>query len=791
MVAVASAATLALIAGGAYSFQRVVAEKNHALSEEASARAAENTARQSNHELVFQQARSSLAYDPTATIAWLKGYPAGGPHAGELGALIDEATSLGVARHVLRHPEWVMGAGYDRDGRLVSTDLDGRIVRWNLETGQGTVIAQHAQKVWSGKVSPDGTRMAVGGQEGLVGVYSLTGDGKPVQLEAHELMVEWLQFSADGRRLLTWNKGNQIQVWDTTSGEALLTFGDDVTCGAIHPDGQTAFVGLDSGEIVRVGIDGKRSRIARFATPTMLLHVSPAGDRLLAHDKDGTLRLVEVATGKARVLGEQPVMKAVAAFSHSGDLVATGGIDAVVHVFSTADAHRHDTLRGHDDTIYQLEFAPDGSYLASASDDGTARIWDLSSLQSQVLRGHEDDVNTLAIRADGRELVTTSLDKSLRVWPVGHEERVLVGKHGVEIERVGFTGDGARIFAVGKDRVLRAWDLATGEMHERPLPEVKQPKKMYATADREVRRVAIPRDDGSIDLWDVASGKTRNLRGHQGPVAVAMSKDGNRLVSSDKKGTTLVWDLTGDQPSSHVLLRERPLLAMSLSADGKVLVASEKGRLFSIDPASGKELASIDPATAGFADVEPYSLSISPDGGHVLAGTKNGVSLLWTVADGAVRSFGRPGYHINQTEFSLDGRWLAASMTDRTVILWNLATGRSEVLKGHRDLVFQVAFSRDGETLASASYDRTVRLWDAETGRPLRVLRGHSAPVQGVAFSPDDELLASGAADGTVRLWDMTALPSDRPDAVRARLERATTSRIADGRAATLTRVRD
>ncbi|HEU5054984.1 MAG TPA: serine/threonine-protein kinase, partial [Kofleriaceae bacterium] len=132
MVAVAGAAALALLAGGAYAFQRVVNEKNHALSERASARAAEREARQRSHELLFLQAWSSLSRDPTATLAALTDYPAGGPHAEQLGGLVDEALSLGVARHVVRLPAWAMGAGYDRDGRLVSVDLEGRVVRWDL-----------------------------------------------------------------------------------------------------------------------------------------------------------------------------------------------------------------------------------------------------------------------------------------------------------------------------------------------------------------------------------------------------------------------------------------------------------------------------------------------------------------------------------------------------------------------------------------------------------------------------------------------------------------------------------
>ena len=791
MVAVAGAAALALLAGGAYAFQRVVNEKDHALSERASARAAESEARRRSHELLFLQAWSSLSRDPTATVAALKDYPAGGPHAEQLGGLIDEAVSLGVARHVLRLPAWVMGAGYDRQGRVVSVDLEGRVVRWDLATGEGTLIGRHPQEVWTSHVSPDGNRIAVGGQGGLVAIYPLSGSGTPVTLAGPNEMMERLDFSADGKRLVTWSKAKQVQVWDVDTGERVLAFDDkEVSAGALDPTGKVAYAGLENGDIVRAPVGGGRSRIARIGSAVAHIYVAPDGDRLMAHGMDGTMQMIDVRSGATRDLGKQPAEKGVAAFSRDGSLLATGGMDAIVHVWSTADASRHDELRGHEDTIYQVEFAPDTTYVASASDDGTARIWDLRSGQSQVLRGHEDDVFSLAIRADGRELVTSSLDMSVRVWPVGGDERVLVGGGGKEMNRVVFSGDGKHVFATGKDAMLRSWDLASGARTDQQLPDLKE-SSGWPVADRELKRVALGRQDGAIDLWDVPAEKPRVLRAHDGPITLAMSLDGKTLVSSDKKGTTLVWDLTAAQPAPRTLFKVRPLVAMNISHDGRTLVAREGdpaihkgGAIATWDLATGEKRASVDPAAAGFGDIYTPFLVFSPDGRHVIGHGKKGTSLLWKVDAGTLHTFGRSGYYINSVEYSPDGHRLAASMSDRTIQLWDLDTLRSTTLKGHRDLVFQVAFSPDGELIASASYDRTVRLWDGHSGRSVRVLRGHSGPVMGVAFSPDGELLASSALDGTVRLWDMSALPSNRPDALRARLAEATSARIQDGRAA-------
>jgi WD40 repeat protein len=114
----------------------------------------------------------------------------------------------------------------------------------------------------------------------------------------------------------------------------------------------------------------------------------------------------------------------------------------------------------------------------------------------------------------------------------------------------------------------------------------------------------------------------------------------------------------------------------------------------------------------------------------------------------------------NASEFtsvswSPDGQRVAAGSGDRCVRIWNVTTGTVEhLLEGHQDWVESVAWSPDGRQLASGSEDRTVRLWEASSGQVLRTLEGHQASVRSVAWSPDGRQLASGSEDRTVRLWE-------------------------------------
>jgi WD40 repeat protein len=519
--------------------------------------------------------------------------------------------------------------------------------------------------------------------------------GASVPLRGHLGSVTAVEFSADGRQIVTSGADNSARVWDAAQMNCKAVLRGShigkVLCATFAPDGQHVATASEDGTVCVWDslTESVAMQLRAHTKRVSTVQFSRDGQRIVTASDDNTARVWNAQKGTLEVTIKENFAWPAATFSPDGRWVLTPGLGAA-HIWSAKDGELITTLGPHSSWVYAAHFSPDGTRIVTASGDNRACVW---NTQGDLIACFEDPqghaMHHAALSHDGKK-VLSSCGSEVYLWNA--EDGGLLGstaRHDRSVSCLRFSPDGKTFVTGSNDETAIVWSAFT-------------------------------------------SSHLRTLEGHRGKInAVQYSPDGSRIATASEDGTARIWG-----PKTGCIVTEldgKWVLPRACSPDSNLLIVQPHGRYREVvDFTNGLKLDNVS------IENEVYWSAI-----YDLEARQYSAKLV-----------GHDGI-ITSTQFSKDGMRVLTSSNDGTARVWNAVDGISiATLRGHNGPVRCAEFSSDCERIVTASSDHTARVWNARNGELVATCVAHQGPVRVARFVPGGQHVVSVGDDQLACIWN-------------------------------------
>lgn len=429
-------------------------------------------------------------------------------------------------------------------------------------------------------------------------------------------------------------------------------------------------------------------------------------------------------------------------FSPDGQYVAMASDDGTARVFQAASGKPVSQLT-EQGQVSSATFSPDGRYVATGSGDGTARVFEATSGREVSRLTEQGAINAVAFSPDGRFVATGSADGTARLFnAVGGKEVFRLSVGGV-IPAVAFSPDGKYIMTGGAGSLGNVSGMTNTQNHETVIVHEAKTDGGIISIEYDPKGLPLSINSGAKynagRVFEIATRSEVHRFPHSAPVyKIAFSQDGRHIATGGWDGAVRVFDTSNNQEISRLTDRGT-ISALAFSPNGSYLaVASWSKPALIFEAATGKVVSQL--SQKGGAD----SLAFSPDGQHLITGDSDGVLRAFKVASDDGRSITGKG-PISAAVLSANGRYAALVRVGSSSQVFDTSNANVLFEFTPDQLVQAISVSPDGRYLGVGSAGKTLRILEIATGKEISRLT-QFLPVNAIAFSSDGRYVAIGEA---------------------------------------------
>eukprot|EP00759_Apiculatamorpha_spiralis_P046900 PhF_6_TR42956/c0_g1_i1/m.65345 len=503
------------------------------------------------------------------------------------------------------------------------------------------------------------------------------------------------------------------------------------------------------------------------------LTTSPDGKYIYSASADESIRMwcAEGWSFVKKFVGHKGPVTCIVCFENNPDRILSSSVDKSVKVWNVTSGKDVVTVKSHGIAVTAVALSFDGTLMASASEDNTAKVFilktfaqndDVEVQEVTTIRGHNHHILCVTFNRDGKMLVTGSADHTVMLWS-GYRFKQLSGTlvgHKGPVNSMCLSDDGKRLATASADKTVKIWNLELCSETFTLSGHSFGVLSVYWSSDD--RYIVTGSKDHSIKLWSTSSQKAvATLNGHSNDVnAVRMTSKFVISGSSDK--TVRLWDSTLHSDVEALIGHNGAVRCCACVQPGVIATGGHDRVLRFWSCESLQEVSPpLDGHTQDITCVSCFDRFLTEDKLIVATGSEDSTVRIWTCKSGMSVKEGFTSHVLQGHTHTVTGvlvteSYIFSCSKDKTIRVWNHAGEEVSVIAAHSYYINCMCGTRSGDKIITGSEDKTVKIWSGhEPFTLLATLQGNTDFVSAMVIDSDEAVLYTASGDGFIRVWSL------------------------------------